>query len=100
MTEPPFHFGVESSAIFTITHIAVIAIAIILMAISITAYKNTSLKRIKYVICAFGLFAFNYFINLIDAEYVDIIPDDMRYALTSSGALGILILLFVGIVKK
>lgn len=100
MTEPPFHFGPVSSEIFTITQIGIIVIATILMAVSITAFRNTSLKRLKYVIGAFGLFVFNHAINLIDAKYVDIIPDDIRFTLVSSGTFGILILLFLGIVKK
>lgn len=100
MTVPPFHFGPGSSEIFTITQIAIIIVSITLMAISITALKNTNVKRLKYVISAFGLFAFINFINLIDADYIDLLPDDVRFALVSSGTLGILICLFLGIVKK
>jgi|SRR6185312_4869700 len=100
MTLPPFHFGSGSSEIFTITQIAIIVVSITLMSVSITAYRNTGLKRLKYVISAFGLFAFVHFINLIDSLYVDIIPDDIRFAVVSSGILGILALLFLGIVKK
>lgn len=100
MNTPPFHFGSGSSEIFTITQIAIIVVSITLMAVSITAYRNTNLRRLKYVIGAFALFAFIHFINLIDAVYIDIIPDDIRFALVSSGILGILVLLFLGIVKK
>lgn len=70
------------------------------MGVTITAYRNNHIRRLRYVIAAFGLFAFHAVINLIDAQFVDIMPDDMRFALVSSIILSILVLLFIGIVKK
>lgn len=70
------------------------------MGITILAYRNNHIQRLRYVIAAFGLFVIHAVINLIDAEFVDIMPDDVRFALVSSIILSILILLFIGIVKK
>jgi hypothetical protein len=70
------------------------------MGMTITAYRNTAVKKIRYIIGAFGLFAFLASINLVDAQVVDIIPDDVRYTIISSSILGILVLLFLGIVRK
>lgn len=100
MTVPPFQFSPGISDIFASTQIAIIVIAIILMVVSTIAFRNTNLKRLKYVIAAFGLFAFNETINLIDSIFLDILPDEIRFTLVSSGTLGILLLLFLGIVKK
>jgi len=100
MVSPPFMFGPGISEIFTITQLAIIAFAILLAAITINAHKTTGLKRLKYIIAAFGLFAFNHIINLIDAKFADIIPDDVRFSIVSCGTLGILILIFLGIIRK
>jgi hypothetical protein len=70
------------------------------MGMTITAYRNTNAKKLRYIISAFGLFAFLATINLIDAQIVDIIPDEIRYTIISSSILGILVLLFLGIIKK
>lgn len=100
MTNPPFLFGSGSGELFMITQFGIIIIAAILMGITVLAYRNNHIQRLRYVITAFGLFVIYAFINLIDAEFIDIMPDDMRFALVSSIILSILILLFIGIVKK
>jgi hypothetical protein len=100
MNVPPFSFGPGFSEIFTITQISIIVISILLMILSITIYRNKNLKRIAFAIAIFAIFAIQHIINYVDAMVVDIMPDDMRYALYSSMTLVIIILFFLAIVKK
>lgn len=100
MTNPPFLFSSGSNELFVITQFGIIIIASILMGVTISAYRNNRIRRLRYVIVSFALFVFHAVINLIDAQFVDIIPDDVRFALVSSIILSILVLLFIGIVKK
>jgi hypothetical protein len=73
--------------------------SILLLALSISAYRDTGMKRIKYAIVAFGLFAVFLFYEFIDnffrglnTAYADIIVAPI--------VLAIVILFFLGIVKK
>lgn len=100
MNVPPFSFGPGFSEIFTVTQISIIVISILLMILSITIYRNKNLKRIAFAIAIFAIFAIQHIINYVDAMVVDIMPDDMRYALYSSMTLVIIILFFLTIVKK
>ena len=100
MNVPPFSFGPGFSEIFTVTQISIIVISILLMILSITIYRNKNLKRIAFAIAIFALFAIQHIINYVDAKLVDIMPDDMRYALYSSMTLVIIVLFFLAIVKK
>lgn len=100
MNPPPFSFGPGFSEVFTITQLSVIAISILLMVLSITIYRNKNLKRIAFAIAIFAIFAIQHIINYVDAKVVDIMPDDMRYAIYSSMTLVIIILFFLTIVKK
>ena len=89
-----------TAEVFFAAQILIIIFALFLMALSITAYRNTSLKKIVYAIIAFALFAFQHVLNFIDAEEVDLIPDDIRYAIFSVITLTIMGLFFLSIVKK
>ncbi len=100
MNVPPFSFGAGFSEAFTVTQISIIIISLLLMALSITIYKKQSLKRIMFGIAIFALFAVQHIINFIDAQLVDIMPDDMRYTIFSSMTLAIIGLFFLSIVKK
>ncbi len=97
---PPFTFGHGSLEIFTVTQLAVIILALVLMALSFTAYRNMRNRKILFAIIIFGLFAVQHVINYVDAQVVDIMPDDVRFALFSSITLAILLLFFVTIVRK
>ena len=74
--------------------------SVTLLALSISAYKNTGLKKIKYAIVAFGLFAFfllyeyleHTFKKSFDTPYTDII--------ISSMSLAIVVLFFLAIIRK
>lgn len=100
MALPPFTFGHGSSEIFTVTQLAVIVLSLVLLGLSVTAYRNTNLKKTLFAIIIFALFAFQHIINYVDAKVMDIMPDDIRFALFSSVSLAILVLFFVTIVKK
>jgi len=100
MNVPPFSFGPGFSEIFTVTQISIIVISILLMILSITIYRNKNLKRIAFAIAIFSIFAIQHILNYVDAKLVDIMPDDMRYALYSSMTLVIIVLFFLAIVKK
>lgn len=100
MNVPPFSFGPGFSEIFTVTQISIIVISILLMILSITIYRNKNLKRIAFAIAIFAIFAIQHIINYVDAKVIDIMPDDMRYALYSSMTLVIIVLFFLAIVKK
>lgn len=89
-----------TSDVFIVSQILIVVIALVLMALSITAYRNTSLKKIIYAIIAFGLFASQHILNFIDGDVVDILPDDVRYALFSVITLSIMALFFLAIIKK
>jgi hypothetical protein len=72
---------------------------VLLLALSISAFRDTGMKRIKYAIVAFGLFAVFLFYEFIDkffrglnTAYADIIVAPI--------VLAIVILFFLGIVKK
>lgn len=100
MNLPPFSFGPGFSEIFTVTQLSIIAISILLMVLSITIYRNKNLRRIAFAIAIFAIFAIQHIINYVDAKVVDIMPDDMRYAIYSSMTLVIIVLFFLAIVKK
>lgn len=100
MTNVPFLFGPGSGELYQIAQVAIITVALILMGVTITAYRNTGIKRLKYVIVAFALFAAEAAVNLIDVAITDIMPDDLRFALVATMLLSTLILLFIGFVKK
>ena len=63
--------------------------SVTLLALSISAYKNTGLKKIKYAIVAFGLFAFfllyeyleHTFKTLFNTPYTDIIIPSLSLAI-------------------
>lgn len=100
MAPPPFIFGPGPSAVFSISEISVIIIALVLMALSISAYRISNLKKTLFAVVIFGLFAVQNTINYIDAQVVDIMPDDVRFALFSTLTLAILLLFFFTIVKR
>lgn len=100
MNPPPFTFGPGFSEVFTVTQLSIITISILLMVLSITIYRNKNLKRIAFAIAIFAIFAIQHIINYIDAKVVDIMPDDMRYAMYSSMTLVIILLFFLAMVKK
>ncbi|MDE1769524.1 MAG: hypothetical protein KGI28_03085 [Thaumarchaeota archaeon] len=100
MTAPPFLFGPGSGELFMFAQVAIITVSLLLMGITISAYSKTRIKRLKYIIAAFALFASHAVINLVDGIFTDIMPDDVRFTAVSLIILSIVILLFIGFVKK
>lgn len=100
MTTPPFLFGSGSGELYAFAQLSIIAVSLLLMGITISAYNKTRIRRLRYVIAAFALFASHAVINLVDGVFTDIMPDDLRFALVSLIILCIVILLFIGFVKK
>jgi hypothetical protein len=100
VTSPPFLFGPGNAEIYAISQVAIILVSLLLTIIVISAYSKTKIGRLKYVIAAFSLFALHATINLINSFFPNIISEDLRFASTSFTLLSILILLFIGFVKK
>jgi hypothetical protein len=74
-------------------------LSLLLLALSISAYRNTGLKKIKYAIVAFALFAAYLFyeylegvFNFLENTYSDIILPSMTF--------GVLVLFFLAIVRR
>jgi len=74
-------------------------LALLLLALSISAYRNTGIKKIKYAIAAFALFAVFLFyeylegvFKFLEANYSDLILAFITF--------GVLILLFLAIIRK
>ena len=74
-------------------------LALLLLALSISAYRNTGIKKIKYAIVAFALFAVFLFyeylegvFKFLEANYSDLILAFITF--------GVLILFFLAIIRK
>jgi|SRR5690349_20322213 len=74
-------------------------ISIVLLIFSISSYKRTGISGIKYAAVAFGLFAFDVFIELIMEKYyyANYLLQDLFH---TSITLAILSLFFLSIIKK
>ena len=82
-----------------IIYVSAAVLSLLLLALSVTAYRNTGIKKIKYAIAAFGLFAAYLFseylehvFTFLEETYADIILASMVF--------GVLVLFFLVIVKK
>ena len=92
--------GFKTTQIHLVVKIAVIAFSVLLFALTLTAYMNARSKKIAFASAAFGVFAIQQSLTYIDEYMVNIVRDDIRYALSSALLLLILILFFVAIIKK
>lgn len=74
-------------------------ISIALLVLSLSSYRKTGVKNIKYAAIAFGLFAFDVFVELIMEKYYysNYLLQDLFH---TSITLAILSLFFLSIVKK
>jgi hypothetical protein len=82
-----------------IIYVSATVLSLLLLALSVTAYRNTGLKKIKYAIAAFALFAAYLFseylehaFTFIEKTYADIILASMIF--------GVLVSFFLAIVRK
>jgi len=95
-----FIFSQVSSEVFTITQILIAICALFLLALTLKAYKNTGLRKMIYLIIAFGLFAFQHIFNYVDQAVLDIVSDDIRYVIFAITTLCIMGMFFLAILKK
>ena len=75
------------------------AFALILFALSITAYRNSRIKKILFAAAAFALFAIQIFVDSIE-DYITFSDEDITGIIVKLMTFGILVLIFVAIVKK
>ena len=82
-----------------IIYLSSTVLALLLLALSISAYRNTGIKKIKYAIVAFALFAAFLFyeylegvFKFLEANYSDLILAFITF--------GVLILFFLAIIRK
>ena len=82
-----------------IIYLSSTVLALLLFVLSISAYRNTGIKKIKYAIVAFALFAaflfYEYFegvFKFLEANYSDLILASITF--------GVLILFFLAIIRK
>jgi hypothetical protein len=87
------------NTIEAIIYVSSTVLSLLLLALSISAYRNTGLKKIKYAIVAFALFAAYLFyeylegvFNFLENTYSDIILPSMTF--------GVLVLFFLAIVRR
>ena len=98
MTE--FVFEPINSMTFVVGQIAVMIVALFLTVLSIKAWKNTSLKKMIYLVIAFSLFAIIHAINYVDESIVNVMPDDARYAMFAVTEIIIMLMFVFAVIKK
>ena len=74
--------------------------SVILVALSISAYKNTGLKKVKYAIVAFGLFAFFLLYEYLEHTFKTSFNTPSTDIIIPSMGLAIVVLFFLAIVRK
>lgn len=82
-----------------IVDLAIMVFSLLLLSLSLIAFKNTGLKKILYAAGAFGLFAVSLFLEYAE-ESTDFLGRVDIDFVGSAITLGILILLFIAIVKR
>jgi ABC-type multidrug transport system permease subunit len=82
-----------------IIYLSSTVLALLLLALSISAYRNTGIKKIKYAIGAFALFAAYLFYEYMEGvfKFLEAVYSDIILA---SVTFGVLILFFLAIIKK
>lgn len=100
MMNPEFASSPITGQVFLVTQILIIIVATLLSIITVRSYTNTKLKKMIFVIVAFVLFAASHTINFLDQYVVDIMPDDVRYAMFGIAQLSIMMMFFLAIIKK
>ena len=82
-----------------IIYFSATVLALLLLALSISAYRNTGIKKIKYAIAAFALFAAFLFYEYLEDifKFLRTVFSDLIFA---SVIFGVLILFFLAIIRK
>jgi hypothetical protein len=74
--------------------------SVMLLALSVSAYKNTGLKKIKYAIVAFGLFAVFLLYEYLEHAFKESFNTPYTDIIVPSMSLAILVLFFLAIIRK
>lgn len=74
--------------------------SVMLLALSVSAYKNTRLKKLKYAIVAFGLFAFFLLYEYLEHAFKESFNTPYTDIIVPSMSLAILVLFFLAIIRK
>ena len=82
-----------------IIYVSSTVLSLLLFALSISAYRNTGLKKIKYAIVAFALFAAYLFWEYLEDVFT-FLGDTYSNIILPSMTFGVLILFFLAIVRK
>lgn len=90
---------IDNIEISGIVDLAIMVFSLLLLSLSLIAFKNTGLKKILYAAGAFGLFAISLFLEYTE-ESTDFLGGIDIDFVGSAITLGILILLFIAIVKR
>ena len=82
-----------------IIYLSSTVLALLLLALSISAYRNTGIKKIKYAIAAFALFAAFLFYEYLEGvfKFLEANYSDLLLAFIT---FGVLILFFLAIIRK
>jgi hypothetical protein len=98
----PFLVLLEVELIDTIEGIIYVSstvLALLLLALSISAYRNTGIKKIKYAIGTFALFAAYLFYEYLEGVF-EFLEADYSDIILASVTFGVLILFFLAIIRK
>lgn len=82
-----------------IIQLSIMAFSIVLSILTISAYKNTHVKKLGFVAIAFGLFAFQLFIEYADDAF-DLFGEGGTDLIMVLVTLAILLCFFFGIIQK
>lgn len=86
--------------VYVIGQIAIVVIALFLTGLAVKAWKNTRLKKMVFLITAFGLFAITHLLGYVDQSLVNIMSDDVMYAMFSVTEIAIMLMFVFAILKK
>ena len=98
MTE--FDFEPVTSQVFLVSQIIVIVVAFFMVGLAVKAWKNTGMKKMVFLIIAFGLFALIHIVNYTDQALVNFMPDDARYAMFAATEICIMMMFVLAVIKK
>lgn len=89
-----------TSEVFLVGQIAIVIVALFLIGLSVQAWINTRLRKMIFLIVAFGLFAFTHVTTYVDEAVVNIMPDDIRYAMFAITNVVIMLMFVLAVLKK
>lgn len=88
------------SDVFLISQIGIVVVALFLVGLTIQAWKNTGIKKMIFLIIAFSLFAIVHITTYVDEGVINIMPDDLRYAMFGVTDIAIMMMFVFAVLKK